>query len=340
MEANLLITGNCNLKCRHCSVSSHGELNKDLPLSAWVEILDELKKSKVIRLTLTGGEPLVRSDFTDFVSEISRRPFRFTVNTNGTLISDEVIEAVTNGNSRFDGFMVSLDGPDKKTVDSQRGEGVFNDLLKGVEKLRVSKIPFGFYCTVTSLNVESLNETAELAFELGADWIKFNNFVYAGPVLDRRVIPDNKAVIRAALKLRFLEHNYPGRITGSLINMRKRIEELRKGKLPRTDGKAYSCGGGRSRIAIFPDGRVTPCDHLPDYTLGNITKNSLESILTGKRMDKFTKFMKQPRRNCSFCSSCEYMKVCTGGCPVEPLSCNESIGYDRHSCLKLAMEET
>ena len=339
MEANLLITGNCNLKCRHCSVSSHGELKKDLPLSIWVEILEELKKSKVIRLTLTGGEPLLRSDFTKFVGEISRRPFRFSVNTNGTLLSDEVIDAVKNGNSRFDGFMVSLDGPDQKTVDKQRGKGVFTDLIKGVEKLRLSGIPFGFYCTVTSLNVESLCETAELAMNLGADWVKFNNFLYAGPVLDSMVIPDNKAVTIAAEKLRLLEHSYPGRIRGSLLEMRQRVEDLRNGSLPKTNGTAYSCGGGRSSIAIFPDGTVTPCDHLPDYHLGNITMNSLESILTGKRMDMFTEFLNQRRRDCLFCGTCEYIQVCTGGCPVEPLGCNEPVGYDRHSCLKLAMEE-
>ncbi|NOQ23226.1 MAG: radical SAM protein [Candidatus Aegiribacteria sp.] len=338
-EANLLITGRCNLRCRHCSVTSHGELNTDLPLSEWINILDELSRSKLLKLTITGGEPLYRPDLPEFLAEVYKRPFRFSINTNGTLITPRIIETVKRFSSRLNEFMVSLDGPDMETVDSQRGEGVFEKLLSGVKKLRAAEFPFGFYCTVTSINVEKLNETAEFALSLGAEWIKFNNFVLAGPVLNHSMIPGHARVNRAAGRLSIPSIKYPGRIQGSILDMRERVLKYKAGELRKTKNRAYSCGGGRGKIAVFPDGRVTPCDHIPDITLGNITGQSLEEILTGDVMKRFTGFMAQPRSDYPACKNCGHIDYCTGGCPVEPLSRNESIGFDRHSCLRLALEE-
>ena len=320
-------------------MTSYGDLNSDLSLSAWRKVLDELQRSKLLKLTITGGEPLVRPDFIQFLGEIYKRPFRFSINTNGTLITPVIIETIKKYSSRFNEFMVSLDGPDEKTVDSQRGAGVFEKLVMGVKKLRYANIPFGFYCTITSLNVDRVLETAEFALSLGAEWIKFNNFLLAGPELNRDMVPEQTKVNNAAEELSALALKYPDRITGTLLDMRATMLKCREGELPRSKDRAYSCGGGVGKIAVFPDGRVTPCDHLPDLTLGDITRQTLEEILTGREMKKFTEFMNQKRSGYSECTDCRYLDFCAGGCPVEPLNTKQDIGLDRHSCLKRALGE-
>ncbi len=336
----MLITGRCNLRCKHCSVTSHGDLKTDLPLSEWVKILDELKRSKLLSLTITGGEPMCRPDFVDFLGEIYARPFRFSINTNATLITPAIIETIKLYSSRFDGFMVSLDGPDRQTVDSQRGDGVFDDMVIGVKKLRMSRIPFGFYCTVTNLNVDRVVETAELAISLGAGWIKFNNYLVAGPVLDSGLIPESNRINRAAEDLRLLTAKYPGKIRGTLLDMHMRMLKFKRGELKKRKDKAFSCGAGLGKVAVFPDGRVTPCDHLPTLTLGDLTNQSLEAILTGDEMHELTRFMNQKRSDNPECKNCKYLEFCTGGCPVEALSNEQAIGLDRNSCLKRALGES
>ncbi|MCK5787263.1 MAG: radical SAM protein [Candidatus Sabulitectum sp.] len=320
-------------------MTSHGALDTDLPLSKWIVILDELQRNKLISLTITGGEPLFRPDFPEFIREVYKRPFRYSINTNGTLVKPTIIETLKRYSSRLDTLMVSLDGPDAETVDNQRGEGVFKEMVNGVKQLRDAALPYGFYCTVTALNVEKLNETAEFALSLGADWIKFNSFLLAGPDLSNSMIPELSSVNEAAEKLSMLADKHGGRITGSILEMRGRALNYTRGTLNKTSGCAYSCGGGRNKIAVFPDGRVTPCDHLPLVTLGDITRQSLEEILTGKEMGRYSQFLAQPRSDYPLCENCEYIEYCSGGCPVEPLSSNEKIGLDRHSCLKLAIEE-
>lgn len=336
-EASLLITGRCNLRCRHCSVTSHGELLEDLPLSSWVTILDELQKNKVIKLTITGGEPLLRPDFTSFIEEVYKRPFRFSVNTNGTLFSPDLLNSLTGFSSRMNEFMISLDGPDESTVDSQRGTGVFSKLVEGVRMLRETDIPFGFYCTITSLNIKKLEQTVEFAGSAGALWIKFNNFVLAGPGLDRSMLPAPGAISEAGEVLHRMQTKYPGFIEGTILDMYHMAGKYLEGSLKETQGSAFACGGGRSKISVFPDGTVTPCDHLPEYRLGNITDTPLQEILTGERMNEFTGFLNRRRSEFAECADCTYLRFCSGGCPVEALGSGEVTGKDRLSCLKLAL---
>ena len=283
---------------------------------------------------------MARPDFTEFLDEVYKRPFRFSLNTNATLITPAIIQTLVKYSGRLNEIMISLDGPDEFTIDKQRGRGVYKNLINGVNLLAETNIPFGFYCTTTSINVDKLNETAELAMSLKGDWIKFNNFLYAGPLLSNQMVPKQDDVNKAAKKLSALAEKYPNRILGTLLDMREVVSKYKNNQLDKTNDKAYSCGAGIHKIAVFPDGRVTPCDHLPDLTLGNITENSLEAIVKGNEMQKFTRFMNQKRSDYDECRECKYLEFCLGGCPVEALEANKKIGIDRHSCIKMILCET
>ncbi len=84
---------------------------------------------------------------------------------------------------------------------------------------------------------------------------------------------------------------------------------------------AHTCG--ERIITIGPDGAVVPCDYWitspQQICYGNIREKSLQEILESEtRRD----FMDRPAHlalNTS-CGSCEYWKICHGGCPVRAFS--------------------
>ena len=337
-EANILITGKCNLKCRHCSVSSYGKPVDDLPLSTWTEILDQLVSYRLLKVTVSGGEPMARPDFPEFLTALASRPLRVSVNTNATMISKVALAALQKLGPRLETVMVSLDGSDDKIHDSQRGAGAFRALNNGVRLLRNGAIPFGFYCTVTSVNVNNLVGIAKLAEALGGSWIKFNSFLYAGPDLEHSMIPDVNLFREAVGQLESYSGNSNFAVLGTLLEMRSRVRKLEMGRLSPCIKGAYTCGGGTLKIAIFPDGTVTPCDHLPEYKLGNLLTYSLWAILHSSEMKTFTSFLSQPRENCPKCVNCDLLSLCPGGCPVEAILRGDNPGFDRHSCLKEALK--
>ena len=195
-EANLLITHKCNLSCRHCSVYSHGKLPGELSPAEWGMILDKLADAKLFTLTLTGGEPFMREDFPEILHEVLKRPFRVNINTNATLITDEIAELLADSMPRLDSVMVSLDGDSPATHDAIRGEGVFEKTMNGVRKLKYANIPIVFYCTVNSVNIDRIEQTAELAARYGNS-IKFNTFIDSGPNSDSELNPNPTQIKKA-----------------------------------------------------------------------------------------------------------------------------------------------
>jgi len=54
------ITDQCNRKCDYCSIWRRP--NRDLSTSVILQIVDALAESGTLRISFTGGEPLLRQD--------------------------------------------------------------------------------------------------------------------------------------------------------------------------------------------------------------------------------------------------------------------------------------
>ena len=116
--AEVDVTDNCNLRCKHC-YHFHGKgdfKTNELHLDEWEERFRGLHKRGVRFLLLVGGEPALRKDVLMLANRIF--PFVFVI-TNGTIKIPEEFNHV---------LFVSLDGT-RKTNDSIRGDGVFSKVM-------------------------------------------------------------------------------------------------------------------------------------------------------------------------------------------------------------------
>lgn len=57
------ITGKYNYRCRHCFLSAPSSRHPELPLSDCLRIIEQMSVCGVRQVDLTGGEPLLRTDF-------------------------------------------------------------------------------------------------------------------------------------------------------------------------------------------------------------------------------------------------------------------------------------
>lgn len=314
-QANLLVTGQCNLSCRHCGVFSRGPLKGELTAGQWEGILDALAGWRVPRLTLTGGEPLCREDFPTILGMVLHRPFRVSINTNAMLVDRGMAELIASAGPRLEVVMVSLDGDSPETHDLIRGPGVFQRTMCGVDELCDAGVPVCFYCTVNSLNAHRIEETAVLALAKGM-YVKFNCFMDAGPETDPYLNPKPDMIREAAGVILSLSDRYPVRISGSFLEMAVAAERIAEGKGVPVVEDGRCCGGGTSRISVMPDGTVSPCDHLPDVILGDLTRSSLEDILTGEKAAEFCRSVSGRRRPWPECEGCPVRIYCPGPCPA------------------------
>jgi len=117
--AELDVTDNCNLRCRHCYhfLDKGDNLEKEVPIRVWKKRLENLHRNGIRFVLLVGGEPALRKD----VLMLADRLFPF-------------VYVITNGTIKIPGefdhpLFVSLDGTEK-TNDHLRGKGVFSSVMK------------------------------------------------------------------------------------------------------------------------------------------------------------------------------------------------------------------
>ena len=157
--AEVDVTDNCNLRCKHC-YHFHGKDNfetKELPLDVWRKRFIDLHKAGIRFILLVGGEPALRCDVLMLANEIF--PFIYVI-TNGTMKIPKEFDHL---------LFVSLDGV-QKTNDSIRGKRVFSRVMKnysGDERVVIN-------ITITKHNYKELEDIVKMAKEHGFRGVSCN----------------------------------------------------------------------------------------------------------------------------------------------------------------------
>ena len=130
------LTSRCNFSCKMCYIhSSDCNKNKEYELSAdeWIKLGEKARDAGMIFLLLTGGEPLIREDFPLIYKRLNSMGFIISINTNGSLITDEIIELFreyTPGRVN-----VSLYGASDETYRSLCSSDSYEKAISNIKKL-------------------------------------------------------------------------------------------------------------------------------------------------------------------------------------------------------------
>ncbi len=163
------MTRACNLACVHCRAGACSQPDPEqLSLAEGRSLIDGIAKVGKPILIMTGGEPLLRSDFFDLAAYANAVGLRAVLATNGVLVTREVAgEIASVGIPRVS---ISLDGPTAEEHDAFRKvPGAFESSLAGVENLRKAGVSVQINTTLTRRNCRQLGQIMNLAQEIGAD---------------------------------------------------------------------------------------------------------------------------------------------------------------------------
>ncbi len=135
----------CNLQCPYCyekagTILSHSMDKKTAEnVSIFMEKMVEENRSRDILLKFYGGEPLLNTDvcFTiyDALSQLSDKDFHLILQTNGTLLTEEIIERFSDHLAAAE---MTLEG-DKDYHDTirvyKKGGGTYEDIMNSINRL-------------------------------------------------------------------------------------------------------------------------------------------------------------------------------------------------------------
>ncbi len=158
------ITDRCNLKCIYCVPRDQITRLSHDDILTYEEILRLVKIGVglgIIKVRVTGGEPLVRKGVYGFLSELSRINglVDISLTTNGVALKDNLTKIKSAGIKRIN---ISLDTLQRKKFEQITGLDLFDQVWQGIEKAR----EMGFHpikLNIVALNGVNDNELKDMA---------------------------------------------------------------------------------------------------------------------------------------------------------------------------------
>ena len=327
------VTGRCNLRCEYCFYADEMVALSDLPTERWLACFQQLGELAVQRVTLSGGEAFTRPDLFELIDGVIESRMRYSILTNGTLITEQTIAAFEEGKrrSRLDSIQVSIDGSCAEVHNKSRPPKSFHRALRGLRLLKAAGFPVTVRVTINRHNLDDLENVARLLMEdVGLGGFSTNEAEQMGSArcYGQDVVLNEEERQRAMATLTAINERYGGRIgaqAGPLSRARHFAEIAEKVADGETGipgrGTLCSCGGVFSKMAILHDGTMVPCNLLPTLTMGVVGVNSIqEAWLHHPSINVVRQRRQIPLESLETCRDCPYTGFCAGGCPASVMS--------------------
>ncbi len=326
-NVDIAITGKCNLACQYCFYADEMVARTNLPTERWLSFFDELGRLGVMTVCLTGGEVFTRPDLFELIDGIIANRMRYSLISNGTMITEETLAqfAIGKRRQRLDSIQISVDGSSAEVHNLSRPKS-FGRALRGLKLLKKAGYPVTVRVTINRHNVDDLENVAHLLLdEVGLSSFSTNE-AYACGATDRtegNIILTPEQRQKAMQVLTRLDEQYDHRIqatAGPLIiaqELKKMDDMLAVGQtsLPGR-GTLSACGGVFSKLAVHHDGTIVPCHLLSTLSLGTIGVDSLQEVWLHHPIMNALRLRRDiPLSSLDTCQDCTYLGFCTGGCP-------------------------
>ena len=161
------MTTACNLSCLHCGSDCQGS-GSYIDADGAMSLIDEVAGAygtDGIRMSFTGGEPLLHPRFFDVARHSQTRGFRMGMTTNGTLITPDIAKRLL-GHGVTD-ITVSLDGLEESHDRFRNRAGSWQAAVDGIQNLSRAGIAPSVTTVANALNIGELREMRHLMDELG-----------------------------------------------------------------------------------------------------------------------------------------------------------------------------
>ncbi len=300
----------CNLACRHCGSDCHRSQDTSAELST-AEAIDAFRQvdrdfgHRNVFLAVTGGEPLVRPDFFEVMTEVARLGFPWGMVTNGWRVDDAVVEACRR--TRMRTVVVSLDGVDAASHDWLRGKDSYDRALAAVDRFARARFLRSLQVTSTfhRRNIGELDAMFDLLRRHGVrDWRIVS------------VFPNGRAARQSDFQL---EPHELQRLLDFIREKRSSPQPIRvsygdEGFLGcdyerQVRDFFFACFAGVRIASILSNGDISGCPNIPrSLVQGNIRNEALKQVWE----TRFQKYRDRSWMRQGACEGCRDFGICKG----------------------------
>ncbi len=249
-EIHYLLGNSCNLNCDFCF------WEKKFPpatLKLAKHIIDEIKKTGIKKITVSGGEPTYTDHFLEIIKYAKKNNLEIILHTNGLLINKKIAKKMAPLISRIS---LAIDGSNEKMAIEMRKKPFTKHTLFLIDLFNSLKVPVNIKTLVTEVNKEDIENIGNL---LQNKPIKYWSLLEFNP-LGKGLINKNKY---------FLLSKDFKKIAEKVINQFPKIKIKTRKFMSKKEKYCF----------IAADGKVYTNSEEKDVLIGDLKTNSLSSII-------------------------------------------------------------
>jgi MoaA/NifB/PqqE/SkfB family radical SAM enzyme len=249
LMVTMSLTDKCNFHCDYCDlpVMDRGEMST----ADWHRAIDELADAGMMRVSLMGGEPLLRKDIGELIDHLKARQVNVAMNTNGWLVPNRIEEI-----AKLDLVCITLDGT-REVHDGQRHPGSHDKVLTAIKAAQARGVKVVTMTVLTPRSVNTVDYVLEVAREHGIK--AFFQLEHDREGDPNKVIGNN---VSDSTVTALAEHLLRRKSEGWPVGPSRTYLQEMKGHGYDGARRLHSCEdchASRYFLSITPTGQVVPC---------------------------------------------------------------------------------
>ena len=289
------LTYACPLQCPYCSnpldfARTKGELTTE----QWIDTLREGRQLGAVQLGFSGGEPLVRRDLEDLVSEARNLGYYSNLITSAIGMDADRVRRLRDAG--LDHIQISFQASEAALNNHLAGTDAFAHKVAMARAVKEQGYPMVLNVVLHRHNIDRTDAILDMALDLGADYVELANTQYYGWAFHNRhqLLPTREQLERSeAVANRYKAAH------GERMKILYVIPDYYADR-----PKPCMNGWGRVFLSVAPDGTALPCQgarSLPGLDFPKVTEHRLAWIWhESPAFNRFrgTQWMKEPCRSC------------------------------------------
>jgi len=310
------ITNRCNLLCDHCYMAADGHTRPDeLSDDETIALVRQMGERGLPALFLSGGEPMMRSNFWEILELARSLDIRVTVSTNCTLMDRDAAKRLRAAG--IDWIATSLYGPDDFHDAMVRVPGTRRRVIEAIKVLREEGVGVAIKTAISVDTWPHIYDLIAEAKQLDVGLLYFCDLITAGRSEgedDGRITPEQWRELGDFIIDDILSEDstmewdigampsfipyVAEQLTARGIDVSNGLERLKT---------ISACPVGKGHMNINSEGGIMPCQFAQDWTIGSVREMSLQEAVS-----ELYALDQQESKGVCAPEACDYSRICRG----------------------------